>query len=798
MKKVVGFFIIVVILMISFSSIASYCPVSPNGEHFFSYYKDAQHNVAGHRYYRVCEECGVVEELGYVIDYTCCLCVGHNYSSWITPSITHYDQGHLTSRTCTRCSYTQYDYVYDFNCCQCTNDHDYMTIVSDIHTASGHLVTEVCTSCGESNPVGYTIKTDCCLCGFHTYTNWSTPSITHYTQGHKQIKTCTKCGDTLTRYVIDYSCCECTNNHAYVEKISSIHTSNGHKVYEECIYCGEKNHIGYTTIEACCCGVHIYGDWQTPSVLHTYQGHVQQRVCQLCGEIEKRYVIDENCCSCSGHNFGEWSPLGDHTNIGHESSRLCLRCGYEEKKYLVDFNCDLCRGEPVNSTEFLRWLQSRGIPAWSSGNMYQANFATYSKYGLIVYGWPGQVANNELKDGEYRYLGFTYLNDYYTNMYFPNDYTSGIPPELWTFVPVNGAMESYDLLEQTVQKPYMLSTLLVGHGATTLTTAQIGMDKAKVQSGATWSNAGSIYTEKDTGNYATFIVPSMGYGNLTATLTPSKSVLSFTPGVDQIEIVLTLSASIDKPSNEIDYFKGSITSNPLVTSYATNQIEITKTIVINRPMNDYEEISFNAYIELESIFGDRLEKDIYCTIALHIMNDSGGEPPTDPPPPVDEDAIDIEGITLYGAYNHWTNEYDILGNELPYHEHRFMSLEKIFVRIQAKNIKRVLIRFSLPLESMQYTSTEGIFYDYYDDFGISYVTFPGDSIFYFQDETIDFTFSYIIPMCPETITMDNQRLRIPYTLYIELVNGDESVVYTITDIDITGTVYDLLYPQPGR
>ncbi len=101
--------------------------------------------------------------------------------------------------------------------------------------------------------------------------------------------------------------------------------------------------------------------------------------------------------------------------------------------------------------EFQEWLNDTGTPRKSVSGRYEADFETYSEYNLIVYGEPGDVPGNEMRDGEYRYLGFTYMESKYTNNRFPNDETWINKPEQWDYVYVQGASESWDIVEQAIQ-----------------------------------------------------------------------------------------------------------------------------------------------------------------------------------------------------------------------------------------------------------------------------------------------------------------------------------------------------------
>jgi hypothetical protein len=479
-----------------------------------------------------------------------------------------------------------------------------------------------------------------------------------------------------------------------------------------------------------------------------------------------------------------------------------------------------------NSSQFFKWLSDTGTPAYSVSGSHMANYDTYRNYGFIVYGSPADISGNETKDGEYRYLGYTFLEAKYTNQLFPNDATYGNLPENWDYVNVSGAIESWDSLEQSVQKPYMLYTKLVGHGATSLTAADIGIYKTRIQSPATWMNPGSIYTYKSNGYYATFSVPSMGTGVLTASMEPDTTRITVEKTVKSEKVRINLTASVNKPKDEVSYIKvvfhfpgGDISR----FFHNTNSIDINQDADIPVSDNLPDTVGLTATVTSESIFGDKLERNLSCSIDV-VEGNSGTTgsstpvPTATPRPPVPtasptvtpgptstpsptstpaptsspepEEYLPVRNVQLWGDWNYWEN-----------YPHRFLSLEKIHVKVTfAGYVRNMVVRLSPQLESMQYTNSEGYTYDYSDDFFGYYVDFP-------EDSTVEPDYSmwglpyaqwdYIIPLCNETIDWSGTRVRQPYEMTIT-VNGrrGESQVVTIDDIDITGNTFELLHPQP--
>ena len=103
-----------------------------------------------------------------------------------------------------------------------------------------------------------------------------------------------------------------------------------------------------------------------------------------------------------------------------------------------------------NETEFYKYLTDIGTPTKSRMGR-AANFQTYKKYGLVVYGGPKDIANNDYEYSkkygtyEYRYLGYKYddrlnnINYYITNERFPDDERYDKSPEQWKYVDVKYA-----------------------------------------------------------------------------------------------------------------------------------------------------------------------------------------------------------------------------------------------------------------------------------------------------------------------------------------------------------------------
>ncbi len=163
--------------------------------------------------------------------------------------------------------------------------------------------------------------------------------------------------------------------------------------------------------------------------------------------------------------------------------------------------------------------------------------------------------------------------------------------------------------------------------------------------------------------------------------------------------------------------------------------------------------------------------------------------------------LSIESLDIQGYWNHWRGQTDIFGVHLTNQPHRFLSYEKIRITAMVLgNPDKVVLRLSPELESMQYTNSLGQHYRYIDEIG-NEVSFPLNMT-KSTDATGNpnlskWTADYILPLCRETMTYDNVRRTASYWLKADAHKGSVIKSETITDIDMTGNIYDLIYTQPS-
>ena len=159
-------------------------------------------------------------------------------------------------------------------------------------------------------------------------------------------------------------------------------------------------------------------------------------------------------------------------------------------------------------------------------------------------------------------------------------------------------------------------------------------------------------------------------------------------------------------------------------------------------------------------------------------------------------AFGIETVSVQGYWNHWRGQTDIHGKTLANQPHRFLSYEKVKIKVKIKGVAdQVSVRFDAALEAMTFTNSLGQTYRYADETGQN-VAFP-IQMKKSETEAQMWEIEYILPLCPQTLTWENQRLRQPYTMTITGRKGSAVKQLSVHDIDMTGNVYDLLYVQPS-
>jgi len=165
--------------------------------------------------------------------------------------------------------------------------------------------------------------------------------------------------------------------------------------------------------------------------------------------------------------------------------------------------------------------------------------------------------------------------------------------------------------------------------------------------------------------------------------------------------------------------------------------------------------------------------------------------------PYSIETLSITGVTIEGYWNHWRGQVNLFGKRMSVEPHRFLSLERVKINVYTTGYAdKIEIRFSPELEAMQFRDKYGNLYDYKKDFKLNYVYFPVTITLDSSKKDNHVYWEYALPLANSTKSWDDERLRAPYIMEVTAWRGSKSVKYTVSDIDITGNIYDLTYIQP--
>lgn len=309
--------------------------------------------------------------------------------------------------------------------------------------------------------------------------------------------------------------------------------------------------------------------------------------------------------------------------------------------FLSSFNFEVFASGINSEQEFFNYLDSIGQRRQTEeGNV--ANYLTYKKYNLIVYGSPWGDTKPTGIGGytgtQYRYLGYTLEDEAYTNPYFPPDETSGNKPEQFNYIKVANSRESWRVITDGAQREHMLNSPMSGNGATSLsfTLNSIGgIEYGKLLSASTWKSQGSVYLQHRGASgkvwYITETFPPMvGDTIVTGKISTPANTYYIKKGETEAKIPVTVKANAQLKGyakathiEEITAgFQGKADRKKGVTTASTTQDFIATRA--NYTVGTHQ-IKLEGTVSLSTIFKDNETKTVSKTITLIV--ESEGENP---------------------------------------------------------------------------------------------------------------------------------------------------------------------------
>lgn len=155
--------------------------------------------------------------------------------------------------------------------------------------------------------------------------------------------------------------------------------------------------------------------------------------------------------------------------------------------------------------------------------------------------------------------------------------------------------------------------------------------------------------------------------------------------------------------------------------------------------------------------------------------------------------LKILSFDVTGYWNHWRGQGDLDGKTLTLNPHRFLGLEKVrFTAFVQGNPDEIQLDVSTGLKAMTYRDGFGNLYKYTDEFEAD-IAFP---VFLVENEPGVWLYEYNLPVTASTLSWDDVRIGPSYTAEIKVTKGAIERHKKIEDIDLTGTIFDLIYTQP--
>ena len=441
---------------------------------------------------------------------------------------------------------------------------------------------------------------------------------------------------------------------------------------------------------------------------------------------------------------------------------------------------------PTDQASFLAYLTMIGQPVYSAVHRYPASFATFHDYQLLVYGTPSQVPDNRYNATwqQYAMLGFSYDERPVTNTLFPDDAPGGITqtnPFSWSELDLGSAAtaswQRLDAARRSTLKSVPLFYRNQPYGLMDYANLGLSESKAIVLAPPSWHLGSALYTEhylqRSTyleRRYATFTCNGSGGAELSCDielLTPPDSDLSyaFATGQDELPIAYRVTGRIQAltglASDADIVLRGAGTDDGFVHVSGMGPFIFEGIHVFNRAelygaSAGVGEIKATAFVV--SAMGDIVLQEQVRYLPLRSQK------------AIQPLAVEAD---ITGAIGYFSGARTLAGRTLHPSSRRFLGLETTWLNI----------RFSKPVTGWQYT------------FMGQTHTLPATT------DQLAFRVPLQMPLGQDTLGWKGDRLR--PALQIEIAADDPeapgmNIRTVLSDIELTGDIFDLLYLQTAN
>lgn len=200
------------------------------------------------------------------------------------------------------------------------------------------------------------------------------------------------------------------------------------------------------------------------------------------------------------------------------------------------------------SSDFKFVIDEIGVPQYNVKGK-EINEDIYNVYNMFIYGSPTQVTSSEQRwkslstgkwcygksvytgsgtRGEYAVLGYDYSGNIVYNYYFPLDRVTSTPVVKWQFLNISDALASWETgakyytseqIDYMKNSKWWFQNISGGKNDPydqieyNLTAVQVGLNKVRLETPATWKTKGSVFTQRRTESggigWANFMIPPM-------------------------------------------------------------------------------------------------------------------------------------------------------------------------------------------------------------------------------------------------------------------------------------------------
>jgi hypothetical protein len=445
---------------------------------------------------------------------------------------------------------------------------------------------------------------------------------------------------------------------------------------------------------------------------------------------------------------------------------------------------------PTSQASFESWLQAVGRPVSSRYHGYRANYIVFRDYKMLVYGSAANVAGNRIdsRSGENSYLGYSYDELAVTNSLFPDDAPGGVTqstPWQWKELSMGQSARISWARLSTREKQFIKAAGLTyrnnSYGGMTFAALGLSESTAVVLAPPSWHLGFALYTQHYRPGSSTDLryATLNGQGAGSVTLSGSLEVQNqaapdgaYVIGstADHIDLVYQLSgwvASFQGLAASGDIYGGGVGN---ADGYASSSNAGPGTGSIASPWQKQLQLTVNrSDMGGQSARQFKLQGQVWavsrmgdiCLTGLERIVTIRVESP-EPPFTIMADIV--------GRIDYFSGQTNSQGKSMPNQPHRFLAMEKIRLVIDCSR------------------DTSRISYDMAGQTG--QIACVAGQKHYEAD--------ILLPCWPSTLSWSDKRMRQPLCLNVTAWDRSapaEQASYAISDIELTGNVYDIAYVQ---